>query len=55
MVFGLALTLVTIVLVVVVVARFNSCDQFFVTFFKSFQSLGFKVSIRGRDTIRVRL
>jgi len=37
MVFGSALTLATFVLVKVL-AHYNSCDQFFFTFFKSFQS-----------------
>jgi len=37
-VFGSALTLVTFVSVVVVVACFNSWDYFFFTLFKNFQS-----------------
>jgi len=46
MVYGSALTLATFVLVVVV-ARFNSWDQFFFTFFKSFQSLALGIKFRG--------
>jgi len=47
MVFGLALTLATFVLVVVL-PRFNSWDQFFFPFFKSFQSLGLGIRARFR-------
>jgi len=58
MVFSSALTLATFVLVVVVVvvARFNSLSRFFLTFFRSFQTLrsGVKVSVRVEVTLRVR-
>jgi len=45
-VFGLSLTLATVILVVV--ASFNSWDHFFFTFFKTFQTLvlGKRVSVR---------
>jgi len=46
-VFGSALTLATFVLVVVV-AHFNSWDQFFFTVFKAFQTSGSGISVSIR-------
>ena len=53
-VFGSTLTLVTFVLVVVV-ARLNSWDQFFFTFFKTFQTLGLGASIRSSVRVSIRI
>ena len=51
--FDLALTLLTFVLLVVL-ACFNSWDQFFFTFYKSYQSLCLGVSVIVSISIRVR-
>jgi len=53
-VFGSTLTLVTFVLVVVV-ARLNSWDHFFFTFFKTFQNLGLGASIRTSVRVSIRI
>jgi len=52
MFFSLALTLATFDLVVVV-ARFNSWDYFFLTFLKNFQCLSLRVSVTDRVSINV--
>jgi len=44
MVFGVDLTLATLILVVVVL-HFNSWDQFFFSFFKTFLTLGLGVRL----------
>jgi len=54
MVFSSALTLATFVLVIMV-AHFNSWNNFYLTFFKSFQSLGLGVKVSIRDRVSIKL